>query len=324
MSGAAIPFGACPGCGAAAAAARRLFPMAPLHSAPWVLKCEGCGLVFKEVHPAGDALRALYGEGYVHFLGAAGPGAADLNSARQKLRRSLRFLGPARPPAEVRILDVGCGEGQFVQIARGLGYAADGIDPFLPDHLQSPVLRRASPGDLRASSYDVALLLNVAEHVTDPLALFLSVHRLLREGGVLLVTCPHGDSWARKFYRDRWCHMALEEHLLFWTPASLDRCLRAAGFVGRAGCRIGGSPFPYGLAAATSAGVAQETGPDLAPNSVNEPLRMRAQRAAWRLARRIQSQEKLGDAVRWLVSASGAGDYLEFVIARDLRQSVAA
>lgn len=311
-----IAFDACPGCGAAAKGALRLFTMEEAAPSVWVLKCPDCGLVFKEAHPDTGAQRAIYGEGYAHFTEGTPPSAADINSARQKLRRSLQLLGAERPAREIRMLDIGCGEGQFVRILRALGHAAEGIDPYLPERMAGPLLRRADPADIAAASYDVATLLNVAEHVVDPLALFASVRRLLKPGGVALVTCPYGDSWAQKAYCNRWCHMALEEHLLFWTPASLERCFRRAGFEGRMSLRIAGSPFPFGLAvpvATVSAGVAPTLAPEIA--SVSWPMRI--QQSAWRAARRIQSHEMLGNAVRDLVNAARLGDYLEFAIQRD-------
>ena len=319
MTFAWIAFDACPACGIATKGAHQLFRMAGAHAPIWVLKCRGCGLVFKEAHPDAGAQCTVYGEGYTHFADADPPLAADINSARQKLRRSLQLLGAPRSASEIQMIDIGCGEGQFVRILRALGYAARGIDPFLPERLAGFLLRRAEPADEPAASADVATLLNVAEHVADPLALFSSVRRLLKPGGVALVTCPYGDSWAQKSYRGRWCHMALEEHLLFWTPASLERCFRRAGFAGATSRRIAGSPFPFGLAGA-------EIPAAVAPASIGEaveqppasaPWPMRIQRRAWRAARRIQSHEMLGNAVRAVVSAAHLGDYLEFAVQRD-------
>src|SRR5204862_6536324 len=140
-----------------------------------------CGLVFKEWFRAAQALDAMYAAGYVHFDASTRQGAAEINSARQKLSRCRRLLASSASPEKIRLLDVGCGSGGFVRIARGLGYDAEGIDPYLPESLQAtPGLRRASPDELPAATYDIALLLNVAEHVPDPHSLFASVRRLLK------------------------------------------------------------------------------------------------------------------------------------------------
>jgi SAM-dependent methyltransferase len=296
-----------------------MYPMEGEHAPTCVLKCGVCGLVYKDAHPDTGAQRTVYGEGYVHFTQGPPPSAADVNSARQKLRRSVELLGGPRSASKIRMLDIGCGEGQFVRILRELGYVAWGIDPFLPERLVGPLLRRAEPADEPAESVDVVTLLNVAEHVADPLALFASVRRLLKPGGVALITCPYGDSWAHRFYRNRWCHMALEEHLLFWTPASLERCLRRVGFEGGTSLRIAGSPFPFGLAAPVEFTKTAALAPDttVVPAAASASLPMRIQRHAWQAARRIQAHEKLGNAVRALVGAARLGDYLEFAIQRD-------
>lgn len=307
MSAGPRAFDACPACMAAPARWRRLYRM-PGAAATEVAECGACGLVFKTTHPVAGGLGLLYDEAYVHFSEPPRLGPAELLSARWKLRAGARRVAPRAGP--LRLLDIGCGAGQFVAVARDEGFLAEGIDPFLPDRLARPPLRRASPEDWPAESVDLAVMLNVAEHVVAPRALFASVRRLLAPGGALLVTCPHGGSWARRAFGPRWCHMALEEHLLFWTPASLARSLRDAGFAGPWSCRIAGSPFPFGRVPDPV-----DTVP-VAPDAPPAPAAS-ASSPAWSLARRLQSSAFAGGVLRRLIQASRLGDYLEFVIARD-------
>lgn len=314
MTAAMSFFGACPGCDAPRDDSRILFEARSFGDPCHVLQCAQCTLIYKDRHPDAAAMAGTYGSSYVHFSADANAGVAEVNSARQKLSRCLRLLGGPTKGSAARILDIGCGAGEFVRIAAGLGFAAEGIDPNLPAALESPVLRRADPEILPAGGYDVVTLLNVAEHVTDPLRLFRASVRLLRPGGVMLVTCPFGGSWARRGYRQRWVHLALDEHLLFWTVKSLENCVARAGFSGRRSVRIGGSPFPYGFVDSTEpAGHAASAA---APRNPAPRAAHRLQGAAWRLARRVQASEFAGNAVRWLVDASRLGDYLEYAVAR--------
>ena len=311
MTQGAHTFEQCPACDAAAAASEVLF-MAALFGQPCrIRRCRACGLVFKEWFRDAQSLVAMYPAGYVHFDTSAQPGAAELNSAKQKLARCRRLLGDARPPDEIRLLDVGCGAGGFVRIARALGYDADGIDPYLPDNLRSQGLIRGTPADREAATYDIAVLLNVAEHVPVPQPLFAAVRRLLKPGGVLLITCPYGDSLARRFHRARWTHLSLDEHVLFWTPRSLRLALRRAGFKGPESLRIAGSPFPFGRT--------QTAAPDR--STVPRPLaaelpsnRATFQSQVWRIAKRLQAHEAVANMIRHLVHMTRSGDYIEYAI----------
>jgi SAM-dependent methyltransferase len=279
-----------------------------------VLKCAGCGLVYKELTLTPNGLARIYSETYVHFQSGSDTASADINSARQKLDRCRRLLPAKRTPRQIRLLDVGCGSGAFVEIARQFGYQAEGIDPNLPKQEGRPFLQRKSPAEVTPCSYDVALLLNVAEHLVEPRSMFAAVRRLLKPHGVLLLTCPYGDSLARRVHQNRWGHLALEEHLLFWTPDSLGRMLRMLGFQGRVSYRIAGSPFPYGRCEVSSERSESDSNGE---QSVDVPATNNGswQKSAWQLARAIQSRPRIANAVRSLVHLSRTGDYLEYAIA---------
>lgn len=311
MTSATVHFEDCPACGSDIEAARKLFAATLFGRPCHILKCRECGLVFKEWFISAESVADLYPADYVHFAAAA-MGPAEVNGARQKLDRCRKLLR-VPPTAKLRLLDVGCGAGGFVAIARQLGYNAEGIDPHLPASAQTADLRRAAPEDLDEASFDVIVLLNVAEHIPKPKPFFASIRRLLKPEGVMLLNCPFGDSLARRFHRERWIHLALEEHVLFWTPRSLMAMLRPLGFEGKASCRIAGSPFPFGRTSLPD--VTRDARAATGPQRRDHVSSPGAQAAAWRIARRIQAHQAPANMARFLVDLTRTGDYLEFAIA---------
>ena len=313
------PVDECPACGASASAARALLDVPFAGAVACLLECPACGLCYKSLVPTQASLDAIYATDYEHFEDGGPLDLGELNSAKQKLASARRLLGSSGSPREIRVLDIGCGAGRFVELARRLGYRAEGVNPYLPTRLESDHLHRGDAGDLAAASYDVALMLNVAEHLVDPHPLFQRPGGILRPGGVLLLTCPYGGSLARRFHGARWGHLTLDEHLLFWTPSSLSAALHADGFRGASARRISGSPFPYGLVtpavpvrAETAASAAEtlEPAPEAPP-----PLSTRVQRQVWRVARALMRSESVSNAIRRVVHLTHSGDYLELVIA---------
>jgi len=305
-----VRFASCPGCHRATALCRVLFSISSFETVCRVRKCSDCGLVFKDHHPPEPELLALYSADYVHFQAPSPPGPAEINSVRQKLRRCIRLVHADRPNSELRILDVGCGAGSVVHIARHLGFAAYGIDPHLPARLENGILRRADLHELTEEQFDIVLLLNVAEHVIQPHPLFAAARRVLRPGGAMLLTCPYGESAALNFYRDRWTHVALDEHLLFWTPRSLRRVLAEAGFHGPSRIRIAGSPFPFGRADPAPLRPPPQHIPS--PPAQGARVRHRVQESLWHFGRRLQRFDRIAVAVQAAVHALRLGDYLEY------------
>ncbi len=279
-----------------------------------VLQCINCGLVYKELALTSDELTQLYSTDYVHFQNGAGITSSDVNSAKQKLDRCRRLLGGDREPQDIRLLDIGCGAGSFVDIARQYGYRAEGVDPHLPEGLNKPNLKRNSTAELERRAYDIVVLLNVAEHLVEPRQIFAEIRGLLRPDGVMLLTCPYGNSLARRVHRNRWGHLLLDEHLLFWTPESLYRLLREVGFMGRVSFRIAGSPFPFGRCEQTSQLLASNGAGELQRDFVVN-ANMSWQRRAWQFARFLQGQERIANIVRNIVHISRSGDYLEYAVA---------
>jgi 2-polyprenyl-3-methyl-5-hydroxy-6-metoxy-1,4-benzoquinol methylase len=108
-----------------------------------------------------------------------------------------------RRGASLRILDVGCGSGYAV--TRFLGAPGDdvlGIDLHQPNvrYAQRAYARPGLRFECRSAeslvgssgSYDVIVLADILEHLTDPGAVLVSCVRLLRTDGLLLITVPNG------------------------------------------------------------------------------------------------------------------------------------
>lgn len=129
-----------------------------------------------------------------------------------------------------RLLDVGCGRGEFLAAFAGLGHAVAGVDisPRAPDLAPGHEVRVANlerenlPFEPR--SFDFAFSKSVIEHVRDPLVFCEKVFDALAPGGTAIVMTP---SWVHNawgpFYVDH-------THVTPFTAPSLEDVLTLAGF----------------------------------------------------------------------------------------------
>jgi len=192
-----------------------------------VRRCAACGLAFLWPPPSDATLQALYGSYYRADNVALHPITAT------RYREILQRLEGDRGPG--RLLDVGCGAGQFLEVAVARGWNAEGTEisssaaPFLEGR-RVTVHRGELPDISLDRAYDAVTLFEVIEHFRRPQAYLDAARRLLRPGGRLYLTTPNFDGLSRRLLGGRWRVMA-PEHLAYYSPRALRRALTAAGFV---------------------------------------------------------------------------------------------
>ena len=169
------------------------------------------------------------------------------------LRR--RFL-LERVQAGERVLDVGCGEGQFAAELAKAGARVVGVDvaqePLRRARERDPQLdlRLTAPGrawELEDASFDAVWAGEVIEHVADTAAWLSEIRRVLRSGGSLLLSTPAHEPLAllrtalsrRAFAR----HFDPRgDHLRFYSRATLAQLLLDFRFTEIELQTVGGPP----------------------------------------------------------------------------------
>jgi 2-polyprenyl-3-methyl-5-hydroxy-6-metoxy-1,4-benzoquinol methylase len=155
-----------------------------------------------------------------------------------------------------RVLDVGCGEGHFTAALARMGTRPVGIDvaaePLRRAGQRHPELelRQVQPEEawpLQDANFDVVWAGEVIEHVADTAGWLSEVRRVLRSGGVLLLSTPnHGRlqmlGWAlgRRAFEAHFEPRG--DHLRFYRSRSLTELLEDFGFHDVEVRRAGGPP----------------------------------------------------------------------------------
>jgi 2-polyprenyl-3-methyl-5-hydroxy-6-metoxy-1,4-benzoquinol methylase len=195
-----------------------------------IVACRRCGLVY--VNP-----RVAFAPGLAPYSTAAELAyfartrAARARAYDRLLRTLPRWLG--EPPRA--LLDVGCGDGLLLELARRRGVAAQGSE--LSDALARLVRGRLggdaivdTPLDeLPAGRYDAVTLVNVLEHVHEPGAMLRTAARLLRPGGMLAVHVPNFGGLPARLRGASWHQIEPLSHLYYFTHRTLAALLRRHG-----------------------------------------------------------------------------------------------
>ncbi|MGG6461888.1 class I SAM-dependent methyltransferase [Solilutibacter silvestris] len=158
-----------------------------------------------------------------------------LPSLRAAADAECRHLPPL-PASGGRLLDVGCGDGGFLALARQGGWSVEGID-FDEGGVAAARSRglsvRLGGIDLFDNSderFDVITISHVIEHVHDPLETLRCIYRLLKPGGMLWLETPNINSLGAKRFGVDWFGLDPPRHLVLFNRDSLSQALREVGF----------------------------------------------------------------------------------------------
>jgi SAM-dependent methyltransferase len=142
----------------------------------------------------------------------------------------------ANAPRE-RLLDVGCGAGDFLFQATRLGLDVEGVEPDaraaqvaaaagIRCHLGDLESRQADP-----STYDIVRLSHVVEHVPEPRELLDRAVGLLRPGGRIVVIAPNSAGYAACVFGRDWFQLDPPRHCWAFSADHMRRLLERAGLV---------------------------------------------------------------------------------------------
>ncbi len=249
------PEGRCPLCGSAGAILYRNL-RDRLYSAPGTYgfyRCRSCRLVWLHPAPSPGDWDELYADYFTHSLAE---GAREVPLPRSRVRQAVlaTHFGYSHHPltpklrrlgrilslvsfirdmagrhvewlpfvAGGKLLEVGCGNGEFLKRMEGLGWDAQGVEP---DRRAAQIARerlglKVVSGVLEETSFpdgafDAVVMNHVIEHIAETRSSLERCFRLLKPGGRLVAVTPNFDGLGRRFFQDAWAHLDPPRHLRY-------------------------------------------------------------------------------------------------------------
>jgi SAM-dependent methyltransferase len=229
-------------------------------------RCKECGLFYVSPRPTREEIGRYYPEDYwPHNVVAV----ADLPTAweRWKWQRAIDkrlhiVLSHAGEPG--RVLDIGCGTGNFLDNMRRLGWQTFGVEPNqrAVAYARGRFSLEVFDGELEQAQYpegffDLVTLWDVLEHVHDPRGTLLEIARVTKPGATLIMNIPNPEGIEARWFGPYWAGWDVPRHLNVFPQGTLWKMLAALGFsrvaITSAVHNTGGLPLSLGnwLAART-------------------------------------------------------------------------
>jgi 2-polyprenyl-3-methyl-5-hydroxy-6-metoxy-1,4-benzoquinol methylase len=130
------------------------------------------------------------------------------------------------------LLDVGAGSGILVEAAIQAGYKAEGVEPSAwlqqqAEKLQLPVKKGILNDLAEEARFDVITLIDVIEHVVDPVGLMKEIASRLTINGYAMVVTPDCSSFFATILGRKWWHYRVA-HIGYFNKATLENACRTS------------------------------------------------------------------------------------------------
>ncbi len=201
-------------------------------------RCRSCGLEGLSPQPDDQTLERIYGDDY--FLGSHDADATQLMDKMKGLTAE-KYLQVLKRKLEVdapRLIEIGCGGGEFLEKAMASGFDVAGLE-ISSNAVQSANTKlgslRVVEGDLFDLNldclgvFDCCVLLDVLEHVRDPVAFLKRSKSLLDKNGICFIVTPSLNSWSARLLGRYWMEYK-PEHLFYFNRRNIVHILNDAGF----------------------------------------------------------------------------------------------
>ena len=142
-----------------------------------------------------------------------------------------------------RLLDVGCGIGTFLHLARERGWESYGVDPSKSgsDFAQEVHKLDVQCGDLfdadfPSAHFDAITLYHVLEHISELNPFVSELRRILKparsekKASTLVIEVPNGEGLQSRLQKADWPYVHPHDHLYYFSAHSLPKLLRKHGF----------------------------------------------------------------------------------------------
>jgi 2-polyprenyl-3-methyl-5-hydroxy-6-metoxy-1,4-benzoquinol methylase len=203
-----------------------------------IVECLGCGFRFTNPRPKEKNIYKYYQS--KNYISHSSTKKGLINKVYH-LVRSYQFykkkevIHKCSNKRKGKILDVGCGTGDFLKYMASYGWEADGVET---DNGAIEVAEKKLGKELKENlalikgedKYDVITMWHVLEHVYNVEDYLKKINKLLKKGGVLVVGVPNCASYDAKKYKENWVAYDLPIHLSHFRKNNIKELAKKGSF----------------------------------------------------------------------------------------------
>lgn len=210
-----------------------------LYAQQGIIRCLVCGLARSLHLPNLERMKQIYSESYFRSSDSGSIGYDDYIADHRKISRTFhrrleeieRWTG-----GKGSLLDVGCATGFCLEAARERGWRARGVEisefacGFARRLLLDIHCGTLADANVEPEAFDVVTMWDYIEHCADPARELELANRALKPNGLIALTSPDISSLPARLWGPRWMGIKDEEHLYYFSYATMRRLMKRTGF----------------------------------------------------------------------------------------------
>lgn len=199
-----------------------------------IVECNYCGFRFTNNFPSEEIIGKYYDS--PEYISHSDSEKGLINRLYHFLRKKMilkkiNLVASYAPVNPIRLLDIGCGTGYFLNAAQKRGWIVTGIEKD-DKARQSAIIRtgltindESSLWEIENASFNVVTLWHVLEHLEKLNDTVSKIKDIITPEGTVVLALPNHKSFDAKFYKKEWAAYDIPRHLWHFSPDTVDKLL---------------------------------------------------------------------------------------------------
>ena len=206
-----------------------------------VYDCDQCGFRFTNNFPSEDTIGRYYDS--PDYISHSDSSKGLVNRLyhifrKQMLKKKINLVAKhAHAKGEpVRLLDIGCGTGYFLQAAKERGWIVTGIEKDESARKNAAIRSgltvkdESSLWEIKNESFTAVTLWHVLEHLEKLNETIHKIKEIIPPEGTVVIALPNCRSYDAGFYKEFWAAYDIPRHLWHFSPDSVEKLFAKHGF----------------------------------------------------------------------------------------------
>lgn len=201
-----------------------------------IYECTDCGLLYTEPRPSKEKIGDYYKseEYYSHQENKSGF-IPKLYEMVKSINLKNKYKMATAGKTEGKLLDIGCGVGDFIHTVEQKGWQCIGVEPsedakkIARTRIKAKIIKSEELEQLPNESFDVITMWHVLEHIDDLKWQIGQLQRLIKKNGRVVIAVPNYKSYDGQYYKELWAAYDVPRHLNHFNKATITKIFASVG-----------------------------------------------------------------------------------------------